>query len=111
MSGALRIDQLSKRFSDVTAVDRVSLDLATGEHLALIGPSGCGKSTILLMIAGLLAPDGGEIRIGDRICAGPGAWVEPDRRRVGMVFQDYALFPHLNVNANIAFGLDRHPKE
>ncbi|HET9771241.1 MAG TPA: ABC transporter ATP-binding protein [Acidimicrobiia bacterium] len=111
MSGALRIDELSKTFSDVTAVDRVSLDLATGEHLALIGPSGCGKSTILLMIAGLLAPDGGEIRIGDRLCAGGGAWVEPDRRRVGMVFQDYALFPHLNVSANIAFGLDRHPKD
>jgi iron(III) transport system ATP-binding protein len=111
MSGALQIDQLSKRFSDVTAVDRVSLDLVTGEHLALIGPSGCGKSTILLMVAGLLAPDGGEIKIGDRVCAGSGAWVEPDRRRVGMVFQDYALFPHLNVSANIAFGLDRHPKE
>ncbi len=111
MTGALRIDQLHKKFSDVTAVGGVSLDLATGEHLALIGPSGCGKSTILLMVAGLLAPDGGEIRIGDRLCAGKGAWVEPDRRRVGMVFQDYALFPHLNVSANIAFGLDRHPKD
>jgi iron(III) transport system ATP-binding protein len=110
MSGALRLDGLYKRFGDVTAVDRVSIDLATGEHLALIGPSGCGKSTILLMVAGLLAPDGGEIRIGDRLVAGGGAWVEPDRRRVGMVFQDYALFPHLTVSNNIAFGLDRLPK-
>ncbi|MEW6475950.1 MAG: ABC transporter ATP-binding protein [Actinomycetota bacterium] len=110
MSGALRLDGLYKRFGDVTAVDRVSLDLATGEHLALIGPSGCGKSTILLMVAGLLAPDGGEIRIGDRLVAGGGAWVEPDRRRVGMVFQDYALFPHLTVSGNIAFGLDRLAK-
>ena len=110
MSGALKVDGLFKRFGDVTAVDRVSLDLATGEHLALIGPSGCGKSTILLMVAGLLAPDGGEIRIGDRLAAGGGAWIEPDRRRVGMVFQDYALFPHLTVSGNIGFGLDRLPK-
>jgi iron(III) transport system ATP-binding protein len=110
MSGALRLDGLYKRFGEVTAVDRVSIDLATGEHLALIGPSGCGKSTILLMVAGLLAPDGGEIRIGDRLVAGGGSWVEPDRRRVGMVFQDYALFPHLTVSGNIAFGLDRLPK-
>jgi iron(III) transport system ATP-binding protein len=110
MSGALKIGDLFKRFGDVTAVDRVSLDLATGEHLALIGPSGCGKSTILLMIAGLLVPDGGEIRIGDRLVSGGGAWVEPERRRVGMVFQDYALFPHLTVSGNIAFGLDRLSK-
>jgi iron(III) transport system ATP-binding protein len=110
VSGSLRLDNLGKRFGDVTAVDGVSLDLATGEHVALIGPSGCGKSTILLMVAGLLVPDGGEIRIGDRLVAGGSAWVEPDKRRVGMVFQDYALFPHLTVNANIAFGLDRLPK-
>jgi iron(III) transport system ATP-binding protein len=110
MSGSLKLDGLAKRFGDVAAVDGVSLDLATGEHLALIGPSGCGKSTILLMVAGLLAPDGGEIRIGDRRVAGGGDWVEPDRRRVGMVFQDYALFPHLTVTGNIAFGLDRMAK-
>ena len=110
MRGALRIDGLHKRFGDVGAVNGVSIDLATGEHLALIGPSGCGKSTILLMVAGLLVPDDGEIRIGDRLAAGGGAWIEPDRRRVGMVFQDYALFPHLTVAGNIAFGLDRLPK-
>lgn len=110
MTGALKVDGLSKRFGNVGAVDGVSIDLATGEHLALIGPSGCGKSTILLMVAGLLRPDGGEIRIGDRLAAGRGAWIEPDRRRVGMVFQDYALFPHLTVSANIAFGIDRLPK-
>jgi iron(III) transport system ATP-binding protein len=107
MSGSLKLDGLAKRFGDVDAVAGVSLDLATGEHLALIGPSGCGKSTILLMVAGLLAPDGGEILLGHRRVAGGGAWVEPDKRRVGMVFQDYALFPHLTVSANIAFGLDR----
>jgi iron(III) transport system ATP-binding protein len=110
MSGALKLDGLAKRFGDVAAVDGISLDLATGEHLALIGPSGCGKSTILLMVAGLLVPDGGEIRIGGRLVAGGGAWVEPERRRVGMVFQDYALFPHLTVSGNIAFGLDRLSK-
>ena len=111
MSGSLKLDGLAKRFGDVDAVAGVSLDLATGEHLALIGPSGCGKSTILLMVAGLLAPDGGEILIGHRRVAGGGAWVEPDKRRVGMVFQDYALFPHLTVNANIAFGLDKLGKD
>jgi iron(III) transport system ATP-binding protein len=110
MSGSLRLEGLAKRFGDVAAVDGVSLDLATGEHLALIGPSGCGKSTILLMVAGLLAPDKGEILIGNRRVAGSGTWVEPDKRRVGMVFQDYALFPHLTVNGNIAFGLDRLSK-
>jgi iron(III) transport system ATP-binding protein len=107
MSGSLKLDGLAKRFGDVDAVAGVSLELVTGEHLALIGPSGCGKSTILLMVAGLLAPDGGEILLGHRRVAGGGAWVEPDKRRVGMVFQDYALFPHLTVSSNIAFGLDR----
>ena len=110
MSGSLKLDGLAKRFADVAAVDGVSLDLANGEHLALIGPSGCGKSTILLMVAGLLAPDGGEIHIGNRQVAGAGTWVEPDKRRVGMVFQDYALFPHLTVSGNIGFGLDRLTK-
>jgi iron(III) transport system ATP-binding protein len=110
MSGSLKLDGLAKRFGDVAAVDGVSLDLATGEHLALIGPSGCGKSTILLMVAGLLGPDAGEILIGHRRVAGAGTWVEPDKRRVGMVFQDYALFPHLTVRGNIAFGLDKLPK-
>ncbi|HKY75407.1 MAG TPA: ABC transporter ATP-binding protein [Acidimicrobiia bacterium] len=111
MSGSLKLDTLAKRFADVAAVDGVSLDLADGEHLALIGPSGCGKSTILLMVAGLLAPDGGEIHLGNRRVAGAGTWVEPDKRRVGMVFQDYALFPHLTVSGNIGFGLDRLTKQ
>jgi iron(III) transport system ATP-binding protein len=112
LSGAaLAIEGLRKRFGASHAVDGVSLDLVAGEHLALIGPSGCGKSTMLLLIAGLLRPDGGVVRIGDRTVAdAAGTWVEPDRRRVGMVFQDYALFPHLTVAANIAFGLDRLPR-
>ncbi|MDQ3943596.1 MAG: ATP-binding cassette domain-containing protein, partial [Actinomycetota bacterium] len=111
LSGAaLAVEGLHKRFGAATAVDGFSLNLVAGEHLALIGPSGCGKSTVLLLIAGLLRPDAGGVRIGDRTVAGDGAWVEPDRRRVGMVFQDYALFPHLTVAANIAFGLDRLPR-
>ncbi|MGH8971705.1 MAG: ABC transporter ATP-binding protein [Acidimicrobiia bacterium] len=111
LSGAaLAIEGLEKRFGGSIAVDGVSIDLVAGEHLALIGPSGCGKSTLLLLVAGLLRPDGGVVRIGERTVAGAGAWVEPDRRRVGMVFQDYALFPHLTVAANIAFGLDRLPR-
>jgi len=107
---ALSLQGLHKHFGPTAAVGGVSVDLAAGEHLALIGPSGCGKSTMLLMIAGLLAPDGGVVRIGDRTVSGDGAWVEPERRRVGMVFQDYALFPHLTVAANIAFGLNRLPR-
>ncbi len=104
---ALHLDGLVKHFGGMQAVDGVSLELAAGEHLALIGPSGCGKSTMLLLIAGLLAPDRGVVRIGARTVAGQGTWVDPDQRRVGMVFQDYALFPHLTVIANIAFGLNK----
>ena len=107
---SLSLERIVKRFAATPAVDDVSLELAAGEHLALIGPSGCGKSTMLLIIAGLLAPDGGTVRIGSRTVAGGGTWIDPDRRRVGMVFQDYALFPHLTVAANIAFGLDKLDK-
>ena len=73
----------------------------------LLGPSGSGKSTLLRLIAGLERLDGGTIRIGDDLVAGDGVWVSPERRHVGMVFQDWALFPHLTVGANIAFGIPR----
>jgi iron(III) transport system ATP-binding protein len=73
--------------------------------VALLGPSGCGKTTLLRVIAGLEHPDGGEVRVGDRILTGNGTFVPPERRRVGMVFQDWALFPHLSVEKNVAYGL------
>jgi ABC-type Fe3+/spermidine/putrescine transport system ATPase subunit len=97
----LRLEQLSKRYADTVAVDTVSLALDRGETLALLGPSGCGKSTLLRLVAGLERPDRGRLFLGDRDATD---WA-PQRRRIGMVFQDYALFPHLDVERNVAFGL------
>jgi iron(III) transport system ATP-binding protein len=97
----------SKRFDDVDAVRDAALCVERGELVALLGPSGCGKTTLLRLIAGFERPDAGEIRIADLTVAGSGAWVPPDRRRVGMVFQDYALFPHLTVAENVGFGVAR----
>jgi ABC-type Fe3+/spermidine/putrescine transport system ATPase subunit len=92
---------VSKAYGAHRAVSGLTLDVASGECLALLGPSGCGKTTTLNMIAGFIAPDAGEIRIGGRSMAG----VPPYRRDTGMVFQHYALFPHLTVFENLAFGL------
>jgi ABC-type Fe3+/spermidine/putrescine transport system ATPase subunit len=97
----LRLEQLSKRYADTVAVDAVSLTLGRGETLALLGPSGCGKSTLLRLVAGLERPDRGRLLLGNHDAT---AWA-PQRRRIGMVFQDYALFPHLDVERNVAFGL------
>ena len=102
---------VSRRFGDVRAVDDVDLAVERGELLAVLGPSGGGKSTLLRLIAGLERPDDGEIRIDGRTVAdGSRRFVPPERRRVGLVFQDHALFPHLTVARNIAFGLPRRPR-
>ncbi|HWQ15494.1 MAG TPA: ABC transporter ATP-binding protein [Roseiflexaceae bacterium] len=107
---AIELRGVSKTYAGgVAAVRAVSLRLGRGVLLALLGPSGCGKSTTLRLIAGLEAPDAGEIALAGRRVAGPGAWVPPEERGVGMVFQDYALFPHLTVAENIAFPLNRLP--
>ncbi|MGH3903019.1 MAG: ABC transporter ATP-binding protein [Pseudonocardiaceae bacterium] len=103
----LALSGVGKRFRRVPAVCELDLDLRDGEVLALVGPSGCGKSTALRLIAGLEQPDAGTIRIGGELVAGDGAWRPAERRRVGIVFQDHALFPHLTVADNVAFGLDR----
>jgi iron(III) transport system ATP-binding protein len=107
----IELCNVSKRFAGHSAVRDLSFTVARGELLALLGPSGCGKTTTLRLIAGLETPDAGEIVLAGRRVAGPGAWVPPERRRVGMVFQDYALFPHLTVADNIAFSLDGAPGE
>jgi putrescine transport system ATP-binding protein len=97
----LRIESLSKRFGDFVAVDQLSLDICDGEFFALLGPSGCGKTTLLRLIAGFERPHAGRILLdGVDIAAVP-----PHRRPVNMMFQSYALFPHLSVEANVAFGL------
>lgn len=96
----LRLETISKSYGTVRAVENVSLELSD-ETLALLGPSGCGKSTLLRIIAGLEQPDSGVLYLGDRNIT----HVPPQSRGFGMVFQDYALFPHLNIEKNIAFGL------
>src|SRR5690348_11472488 len=97
----VRFEAVTKRFGAVTAVDRLSLDIARGEFFALLGPSGCGKTTLLRMLAGFEAPSEGRILLdGEDISAVP-AHLRP----VNMMFQNYALFPHLNVEKNVGFGL------
>ncbi|WOD38207.1 ABC transporter ATP-binding protein [Nodosilinea sp. E11] len=104
----LRLDAVTKRYSPQLppAVDGVSLALGQGEILGLLGPSGCGKTTLLRLIAGFERPDGGAIFLAGQSVGGA-TWLPPERRDVGIVFQDYALFPHLTVEKNVAFGLQR----
>jgi iron(III) transport system ATP-binding protein len=111
MSAAILLDGVSKAFGATRAVREVSLEIEHGELMAVLGPSGCGKTTLLRLIAGFEAPDGGSVTVGEETVAGPGTLIPPEKRRVGMVFQDYALFPHLTVEANVAFGLSRRPRE
>lgn len=106
-AGFVRCRGLVKRFGDVTAVDHVDLDVERGHTIALLGPSGCGKTTLLRIIAGFESPDAGEVHVGDRRLTGKGTFVPPEKRRVGMVFQDYALFPHMDVASNVGFGMRR----
>src|SRR3954447_201889 len=99
----LRIEGVGKRFGNFRAVDRLSLDIRAGEFFALLGPSGCGKTTLLRILAGCETPDEGRILLDGKDIA----QVPPHLRPVNMMFQNYALFPHLSVRDNIAFGLKR----
>jgi iron(III) transport system ATP-binding protein len=103
----IRVRGVSKRFGDTVAVADAALSVERGEVVALLGPSGCGKTTLLRLVAGFERPDGGAVAVEGVGVAGPRTFVPPERRRVGMVFQDYALFPHLTVAANAGFGLPR----
>jgi len=105
-AASVLLNNVSKTFNGkIKAVSRVSLNVGGGEFFSLLGPSGCGKSTILRMIAGLEVPDMGDVVIGNISVAGS-RWTPPEKRGVGFVFQDYALFPHMTLFDNIAFGLE-----
>ena len=99
----LSVEHASKRFGAVAALDDVSLTVDPGEFFALLGPSGCGKTTLMRLVAGFETPDSGRVTLAGQDLAG----APPHRRPVNMMFQSYALFPHLNVFDNIAFGLRR----
>ena len=101
------ISGVTKKFGDFTALHALDLDIREGEFLTLLGPSGCGKTTTLRLIAGFIQPTAGTIYLGDDDVTG----VAPQHRRIGMVFQDYALFPHMTVRENIAFGLEERRYE
>ena len=96
---------LTKRFGATPALSGISMALPSGSFTALLGPSGCGKTTLLRLIAGFETPDEGEIRFGGEVVAGPSRQVPPERRGVGVVFQSYALWPHMDVGGNIAYPL------
>src|ERR1700761_301021 len=100
-AAAISVEGVSKRFADTTAVDDVDLLIAEGEFFSMLGPSGCGKTTTLRMVAGFEDPTAGRVSVGGRDMTG----VRPYRRPVNTVFQSYALFPHLDVFENVAFGL------
>ena len=102
---AVRCENLTKNYGQSLAVQNLDLTIGDGEILALLGPSGSGKTTALRLIAGFEVPDSGTVEISGNRVAGPGMYIPPERRRVGMVFQDYALFPHLSVSENVGFGI------
>ena len=104
---AIQAIAVHKAFGPVRAVDGVNLTIDPGEICALLGPSGCGKTTMLRLLAGFERPDGGCLKVAGQIVAGGKTFVPPEKRRIGMVFQDYALFPHLDVAANVAYALGR----
>src|SRR5579859_7361282 len=102
----LRLVDLAKRYGAAAALHGISLAVRHGELLALLGPSGCGKTTTLQIVAGFLTPDAGEVWAGERRLSSPYGVVPPERRRMSLVFQSYALWPHMTVRQNVAFGLE-----
>ena len=113
LSHALEIQELSKQYEpgQPPAIENISIAMPRGEILALVGPSGCGKTTTLRLIAGFEQPESGSIALDGRIVASPERIIPPEKRGVGMVFQEHALFPHLNVVDNVAFGLSKQPRK
>jgi len=102
----LAFEDVSRRYGDTLALDRVTLDIEPSEILCLLGPSGCGKSTLLRVAAGVERPSSGRILLDGQEVAGPNRFVPPEKRGIGLMFQDFALFPHLTILDNVAFGLN-----
>ena len=96
---------LTKKFTGMAAVDDLNLEIKDGEFVSLLGPSGCGKTTTLRLLAGFLQPDGGEIRVDGNVISSPSLLVPPERRNMSMIFQSYAVWPHMTVFQNVAYGL------
>jgi iron(III) transport system ATP-binding protein len=105
----LELEQLTKSYPGVISVDAIDLSVAHGEFVCLLGPSGCGKTTTLRMIAGLAQPDAGEIRVGGKVVSSTRVVVPPERRNMSMIFQSYAVWPHMTVRENVAYGLKMKP--
>jgi len=103
---SVELRNLTKRYGDLAVVDDVSLTIEHGRLVCLLGPSGCGKTTTLRLIAGFVEPSGGEIRVGDQLMSSPARTVPPERRNMSMIFQSYALWPHMTVTQNVAYGLE-----
>ncbi|MEQ1614131.1 MAG: ABC transporter ATP-binding protein [Hyphomicrobiaceae bacterium] len=102
---AVELRGLSKKYGDIAVVDAVSLRIEHGQMVCLLGPSGCGKTTTLRLIAGFVEPSGGEIRVGDRVVSSAARTLPPEQRNMSMIFQSYALWPHMTVAENVAYGL------
>ena len=105
--GEVKVEGVSKTFDEQSVLAKIDLKIATSEILSLLGPSGCGKTTLLRSIAGLENPEEGKITICDQIVLDDGIHIAPEKRKVGMVFQDAALFPHMTVEQNISYGLKK----
>ena len=106
----LRLRGLTASHQGRRVLHGIDIDVPAGTTTAVLGPSGCGKTTLLRVVAGFLVPDGGEVRLGDHLVAGPGVWVAPEKRGLGYVAQEGNLFPHLDVAANITYGLSRRER-
>ena len=101
----LQLKGLTKKFGGLTVVDNLNLSLRSGEFVSLLGPSGCGKTTTLRMIAGFIAPTAGTVEMDGKLMSSATASLPPERRRMSMIFQSYALWPNMTVEQNVAFGL------
>src|ERR1041384_598965 len=105
MMANVSLQKLTKRFEETAAINDIDLEIKNGEFVSLLGPSGCGKTTTLRLVAGFLQPDAGEIRVNDKVISSASTLIPPERRNMSMIFQSYAIWPHMTVFQNVAYGL------